>query len=136
MDVKFTSYMEDELDKIEEPHLDWVKVLHEFYDPFSEPRAGGRRDAGGPRRSQRASMPAVRQADGVSLEQDRAVPRVHGLSRVQGHLDVDCEGKPVVRQTTDHACERCGKPMILRPAGARFLGCSGYPECESTSSLR
>ena len=33
MDVKFTSFMEGELDKIEEAHLDWVRVLHEFYDP-------------------------------------------------------------------------------------------------------
>ena len=36
MDLKFTSYMEDELDKIEEAHLDWVHVLREFYEPFKE----------------------------------------------------------------------------------------------------
>ena len=34
MDVKFTSFMEEELDKIEEAHLDWVHVLDEFYGPF------------------------------------------------------------------------------------------------------
>ncbi|MHC4744250.1 MAG: type I DNA topoisomerase, partial [Planctomycetota bacterium] len=31
MDVAFTRYMEDQLDKIEEQHLDWVGVLKDFY---------------------------------------------------------------------------------------------------------
>lgn len=34
MDLGFTRKMESELDKIEEAHLDWRKVLSEFYDPF------------------------------------------------------------------------------------------------------
>ena len=36
MDIRFTSHVEGELDKIEEAHLDWHHVLHEFYDPFKE----------------------------------------------------------------------------------------------------
>ena len=31
MDLAFTRYMEEQLDKIEEQHLDWVSVLKEFY---------------------------------------------------------------------------------------------------------
>ncbi|MEK7700282.1 MAG: DNA topoisomerase [Planctomycetota bacterium] len=34
MDVKFTSHMEDELDKIEAGKTEWVDVLREFYGPF------------------------------------------------------------------------------------------------------
>ena len=47
MDVQFTSHMEDELDKIEEAHLDWVQVLREFYEPFREQlkRAGDQMEA-------------------------------------------------------------------------------------------
>jgi four helix bundle suffix protein len=39
------------------------------------------------------------------------------------------------------ACQLCGKPMVLRTAkqgknvGSQFLGCSGYPECKSTSQI-
>src|SRR3990170_6120079 len=34
MDVKFTSHMEDELDKIEDEKIVWLDVLKEFYEPF------------------------------------------------------------------------------------------------------
>ena len=36
MDMAFTRYMEEQLDKIEEQHLDWLSVLNEFYGPFSK----------------------------------------------------------------------------------------------------
>ncbi len=33
-------------------------------------------------------------------------------------------------------CTECGKPMLLRLSrGEPFLGCSGYPECKTTTSL-
>ncbi|MDP6439884.1 MAG: type I DNA topoisomerase, partial [Candidatus Brocadiia bacterium] len=37
----------------------------------------------------------------------------------------------------DRACEKCGKNMITRfsRSGDRFLGCSGFPECDFTLSL-
>jgi len=35
LDEKFTAKMEEELDEIEEGKVDWVKVLHIFYRPFS-----------------------------------------------------------------------------------------------------
>ena len=33
-DIGFTAQMEDELDQVEEGHLNWVKMLHEFYENF------------------------------------------------------------------------------------------------------
>ena len=33
-DIGFTAQMEDELDQVEEGHLNWVKMLHEFYGNF------------------------------------------------------------------------------------------------------
>ena len=36
MDVKFTAGMELKLDQIEEQHLDWIKLLRDFYGPFHE----------------------------------------------------------------------------------------------------
>jgi DNA topoisomerase-1 len=33
-------------------------------------------------------------------------------------------------------CDRCGRPMLVRwNKYGRFLGCSGYPECQNTRSL-
>src|SRR3989440_9367909 len=34
MDVGFTADMELKLDKVEEEHLDWLKLLRDFYGPF------------------------------------------------------------------------------------------------------
>jgi DNA topoisomerase-1 len=34
------------------------------------------------------------------------------------------------------SCEKCGRPMLVRwNRFGRFLGCSGYPDCQSTRSL-
>ena len=36
MDITFTRFMEEQLDRIEEQHLDWIGVLKDFYGPFSK----------------------------------------------------------------------------------------------------
>jgi DNA topoisomerase-1 len=36
MDIGFTADMEGKLDSIEEKHLDWIKLLKDFYGPFHE----------------------------------------------------------------------------------------------------
>jgi DNA topoisomerase-1 len=37
---------------------------------------------------------------------------------------------------TDQACEKCGKPMVIRwGRHGRFMACSGYPECKNTKPL-
>jgi DNA topoisomerase-1 len=47
------------------------------------------------------------------------------------------DGNPVVSaQATEHVCDKCGKPMVLREArGKKFLGCSGYPKCRFTMEV-
>ena len=36
VDVKFTAWMEDELDEIADGHKEWVPVIREFYEPFQK----------------------------------------------------------------------------------------------------
>lgn len=134
MDVKFTSHMEDELDKIEEAHLDWVQVLHEFYDPFRDllARAG-------------TEMDAARGEPSPHACPDCGSPMVYRWSRTGRFLacsaypkckatqNVDVDGNPIVVRVTEHMCEVCGKPMIARRSKTGpFLGCSGYPDCRNT----
>ncbi|MDR1566972.1 MAG: type I DNA topoisomerase [Treponema sp.] len=39
-------------------------------------------------------------------------------------------------EVTDHACEKCGKPMVKKLGRfGFFLACSGFPECRNTKSL-
>ncbi|NLX14109.1 MAG: type I DNA topoisomerase [Phycisphaerales bacterium] len=134
MEYKFTSFMEDELDKIEEAHLDWVKVLHEFYDPFH-----------------RDLLRAHEEMEPVKAEPSPYKCELCGGDMVyrwartgrflsctkypkcKGAMNVDREGRPVGPQKIDVACELCGKDMILRQSRhGSFLGCSGYPACRHT----
>ncbi|HXE30219.1 MAG TPA: type I DNA topoisomerase [Terriglobales bacterium] len=37
---------------------------------------------------------------------------------------------------TEHVCEKCGKPMVIRwGKHGSFLACSGYPECTNTREI-
>jgi DNA topoisomerase-1 len=52
-------------------------------------------------------------------------------------MNLDIQGKPVVSsRPTEHVCEKCGSPMVLRE-GSRgpFLGCSGYPKCRNIKDV-
>ncbi len=133
MDVKFTSYMEDELDKIEDAHLDWIHVLHEFYDPFKEllEKAGKEMEES---RSQPSEYKCP-QCEAPMVYRWGKSGRFLSCSRYPdctGTLNVDRAGRPIVPET-QHTCELCGKPMVLRQSRTgMFLGCSGYPECRHT----
>ena len=52
-------------------------------------------------------------------------------------MNFDAEGKPVLSaKPTEHICEKCGKPMVLRE-GRRgpFLACTGYPKCKNAKDV-
>lgn len=134
MDVKFTSYMEEELDKIEEAHLDWVRVLHEFYDPFHRSLNKAHEE-----------MEAARSEPSPHTCPTCGRPMVYRWARTGRFLactgypecttafDVDRQGRPIVPKPVDTNCEKCGRPMVLRQSRhGHFLGCTGYPECTHT----
>jgi DNA topoisomerase-1 len=133
LDVKFTSYMEDELDKIEEAHLDWVHVLHEFYDPFKDllTRAGDEMEA---TRSQPSPYKCPI-CEAEMVYRWGKMGRFLSCSRYpdcRGTLNVDRSGEPLIPEEPQN-CELCGRPMVLRQSRTGFfLGCSGYPDCRST----
>lgn len=44
--------------------------------------------------------------------------------------------KDVTQEALDEACPKCGKPLSIRLGKrGRFIGCTGYPECDYTRSL-
>ncbi len=134
MDVKFTSFMEDELDKIEEAHLDWVRVLNEFYEPFRELLAKARDEMEVTRgKPSEYTCPECNAPMVYRWSKTGQFLACSGYPRCKGTLNVDRAGKPVLPTQTEHNCEQCGRPMVLRQArNGQFLGCSGYPECRGT----
>ena len=138
--VRFTSHMETDLDKIEEGDVNWRKMLKDFYGPFAE---------------------SVRGADIEAL-----IGEAHDLSAVEKERCPDCGGKLVPRggffgpflacenhpkackytrplrgdrkpaQPTNEICHECGAPMVIRHGrSGEFLGCSKFPKCRGTRSM-
>ncbi|MBI4716897.1 MAG: type I DNA topoisomerase [Planctomycetes bacterium] len=134
MDIKFTSYMEEELDKIEEAHLDWVHVLNEFYEPFKESLEKAHTEMERARSEPseytctECGRPLV-----YRLGKNGRFLACSGYPECRQSMNVDAEGKPVAEVIAPEPCARCGKPMILRKSRlGPFLGCMGYPECNNT----
>ncbi|HPF40266.1 MAG TPA: type I DNA topoisomerase [Phycisphaerae bacterium] len=134
MDIQFTRFVEEELDKIEESHLDWRHVLHEFYDPFKESLARAHED-----------MEKVRAEPSEYTCEQCGKQMVYRLSKNGRFLscsgypecknakNIDKDGKPVEPIVGAEACEKCGRDMVVRKSRMGFfLGCSGYPECDAT----
>lgn len=134
MDVKFTSHMEDQFDKIEEAHLDWQQVLGEFYEPFrvALDHAHENMDA-------IKSEPSEHKCPKCGKEMvyrwgsNGRFLACSGYPDCKTACDIDEQGNPMIPEPTEHKCEVCGKEMMRRRSRhGLFLGCSGYPECSFT----
>lgn len=134
MDVRFTSFMENELDKIESAHLDWIHVLHEFYDPFKESLGRAHQDMEAVR-----AEPSPYKCEQCGKEMVYRFGKSGRFLACTGYPDcsnamnVDRHGKPIQKVFGKDPCTVCGKPMqVRRSKTGVFLGCTGYPECTST----
>jgi len=128
MDVRFTAEMELKLDQIEEQHLDWIKLLQDFYGPFHETVDG--------------ALEKIEHAGGTAspyMCEKCGAPMVYRISKNGFFLGctnregcsatrpVDQQGKPTVREVSEFKCPNCGREMIKRKGRfGEFLGCSGY----------
>jgi DNA topoisomerase-1 len=135
LDERFTAHMEDQLDKVEDAQMNWVRLLEEFYRPF---KADLERAAAEMVHAKAQTQPSDYACQACGK------PMVYRFSRngrylaCSGYPDckqtcpVDDQGQKVQRVEVDQPCPLCGKsPMVLRRSrfGA-FLGCSDYPNCK------
>jgi DNA topoisomerase-1 len=128
MNVKFTSGMELKLDEVEENHLDWVKLLQDFYGPFHAVVDGAMEKiehAGGsasPYMCLKCGKPMV-----YRISKNGFFLSCTGYPECDGTQPVDSQGKPTIREVSQHKCPVCGREMIKRKGRfGEFLGCSGY----------
>ena len=139
MDIAFTRYMEEQLDKIEEHHLDWLGVLKEFYGPFKQ--------------NLDTAMSEMKHAKAEVTPSEYKCPKcgeqlVYRFGRNGRFLSCsvypeckfacpcDKEGKIIEEKESEHKCQNCGKPMLYkRGRFGPFLGCSDYPNCKTILKL-
>ena len=129
LDIGFTADMEAKLDKIEEQHLDWVKLLKDFYVPFHVEVEG--------------SMAKLQHAGGMPspyTDEATGTPLVYRISKngfflassnpdIKITKPVDDFGKPMLREESPFKCPVCGRGMIRRKGKfGEYLSCTGYSE--------
>ena len=139
MDIAFTRYMEEQLDKIEEHHLDWLEVLKEFYGPFKQ--------------SLDTAIKQMKHAKAEVSPSEYKCPKCEkpmvyrfgkngkflscsAYPKCKFACPCDKEGKMIEEKLSEHKCPVCGKPMVHKNGRfGPFLGCSGYPDCKTILNI-
>jgi DNA topoisomerase-1 len=139
MDVAFTRYMEEQLDQIEEQHIDWLGVLKEFYKPFED--------------NLETATKEMKHAKAETQPSDYTCPQcgkplVYRFGKNGRFLSCstypeckfacpcDREGKMLTEEKSEHNCPNCGSPMVYKMGRyGKFLGCSAYPECKTILNI-
>ncbi len=138
IDVGFTAKMEDELDKVEEGNLNWLKVVKSFYRPFSKDL-------------QKAFETSDKAIEDQPTELTCELCGRQMVKRWGRHgWFYACTGFPECKNTkpinntedkepeevADQRCPECGSEMIIKQSRfGRFIACSRYPECRTTLPL-
>ncbi len=126
VDIEFTAHMEDELDKIANENMDWVKVVRGFYTPFAKDLEKAAQ-----------LMENVKPPEEVIDETcpKCAKPIVVKSGRFGKFLA--CSGYPECKYTmsfhirTGIGCPECGSEIVEKISQKKrtFYGCSNYPNC-------
>ena len=138
-DVKFTSQMEDKLDKIEEIHEDWLKVLKEFYESFTSDLEKAKVEMDSVKEKPEESKYSCQLCGKPMVTRWSRIGKFLGCSGFpdcKNTIALDTNGVPVKQEKSGQLCEKCGKDMVIKfSRNVKFLACSGYPECKNTKSL-
>lgn len=130
--VKFTAFMEEELDKLEAGDKPFLQVVQEFYEPFN-----------------RAVVATEEKKDSIKdalLEPtDEICPKCEKPLVIRWGRNgkfMACSGYPECKHSKPleaqekvegEVCDNCGKDMVLKVGRyGRFLACSGYPDCKTS----
>lgn len=146
LNIGFTAQMETELDKIEEGNADWIKVLSEFYEPFSQAITMVKGQMSDLKKVQErvtdvhcekcgAKMVIKLNRNGKFLACS-GYPNCQNIKNFEETQDGQIKVIKQELQVTDEICENCGKSMAIKQGRyGKFLACTGYPECKTIKSL-
>ncbi len=130
VDYQFTARMEGNLDKIASGNAEWVKIMRQFYEPFSKTV-----------QKAQAEMPVTKTGPEPI---GRACPECgRDLVIRYGRFGkfISCSGFPECRHTEPWlqkigvTCPKDGGDIVERKTrkGRVFYGCMNYPNCDFTS---
>jgi DNA topoisomerase-1 len=139
MDIAFTRYMEEQLDKIEEQHLDWLGVLRDFYGPFKENLETAQAEM---KHAKAETTPSEYECPDCGKGLVYRFGKNGKFLSCSAYPDCkfacpcDKEGKMIEQKVSEQKCPICEKPMIEKSGRfGPFLGCSEYPNCKGILGL-
>jgi DNA topoisomerase-1 len=137
MNVEFTAQMEDELDRVEEGELNWVKAVKDFYGPFEKDLKKAQKEM----ENQKGGKPtdeACPDCGQALLERRGRFGKFFACSTYPDCKYTRDAGKNqrAEDEPTNETCPNCSKPMVIKHGRfGRFIACSGYPECKTTKPV-
>ncbi|MEW6569806.1 MAG: type I DNA topoisomerase [Nitrospirota bacterium] len=144
IDVNFTAKMENELDHIEEGRMKWVKVVKDFYKPFSSDLKKATQTSGKIKPKdiptdilcEKCGQPmVVRWGRHGRFLACSGFPKCRNTKPLENHESSNNQ-PPITYQLSSEECEKCGAPMVVKSGRyGKFLACSRYPECKNTKPL-
>ena len=139
MDIAFTRYMEEQLDKIEEHHADWLGVLNDFYGPFKQSLDTAQAEMKHAKAEMTPSeyeCPKCGKQLAYRFGKNGKFLSCSTYPECKFACPCDKEGNMLEEKVSEHKCPVCSKPMMHKNGRfGPFLGCSGYPDCKTTLTL-
>ncbi|MBQ7647343.1 MAG: topoisomerase DNA-binding C4 zinc finger domain-containing protein, partial [Clostridia bacterium] len=146
IDYNYTAEMEEELEDICSGKIDYIKVLHSFYDDFIRMLDKAYETVG----DERITVPPVQtdliceKCGAVMVEKEgkfgkfAACPNYPACRNTKQlgkeKAEDSAEAKEVI---AEEKCPNCGSDMILKKGKfGSFYACRNYPECKTTMQYR
>ncbi len=132
VNVKFTAEVETELDKVQSGDVDWIKTLHDFYDPFQVTVSKAKEDL--------KDVKIKLEEDQTDIVCDKCgkmmvvkVGRYGKFIACPGYPE--CKNIKKIVNETGSKCPKCDGNIIEKKSkrGRVFYGCSEYPKCDFVS---
>ena len=143
-DVRYTARMEQDLDEIEEGHLDWREAMGEFYERFTKDLENAEEHMTNIKRMEKPTdltcdkcgKPLViKWGKHGSFLACTGYPECTYTRELTVDLP-DVEGADLAEQGEEEYCQNCGRPMVLKKGRfGTFFACTGYPDCKTTKQI-
>jgi len=142
MDIQFTAEMEEKLDDVEDGNINWVELLKNFYDGFSDRLEKAQESMKGVETNiacDNCSAPMiVKWGKGGEFLSCSKYPECKNAKAFkyddEGKIVIVERAAPVVRE--DMPCDKCSAPMVIKQSRrGEFLACSRYPDCENAKAF-
>lgn len=143
MDVGFTAKMEENLDKVADGELAWVKLLKDFSGDFNSTLAKAGEHMKAMKSGVETDMPCPKCGKALTIKFGKSgeflacsgYPDCKFTSNFIRNEQGEIELQTAPEQKIVGTCPKCGGNTVEKRshAGARFIACANYPKCDYTA---